>query len=156
MLFLKGGVFQSDATGLVTQKALTILRNVGVVKYWSGNGSSRREIAATIPTPDLDGVLIDEATREDASRIYSAFKSYFDVNFPMHELTNCFSCLNLEATLTWAQRRGLLNAMADHESLSSDECWLLVCINSNSIYEHTLTLFFRSTHTAPDLFVNRN
>jgi hypothetical protein len=114
ILFLKGGVFQSDATGLVTQKALAIIRGIGTVKFWSGYGSTKREIAATIPMPDFHDGVIDATTREDAARVYNVFKSFFDANFPAHELTNCYSCLDLEASLTWTQRRALLKPLCEH------------------------------------------
>jgi hypothetical protein len=127
VLFDKGGVFLPDAVGLATQKAIRFLRQVGVVRYYVGAGSTRREVAATVPVPQsLDQ---DEVAQQDARQIHGVFKSFFDVNFPMYELTNSYSCLHLDAPLSWSQREKLFKSIALHESLDAEASWPPACIS---------------------------
>lgn len=126
VLFERGGVFLPDAVGLATQKVFQFLKRLGVVRYFVGAGATRREVAATVPVPSsLDQ---DEIAQQDAKQVHSIFKSFFDVNFPMYELTNCYSCFDLDAPLSWSQREKLFKSIALHESLDADESWQLVCI----------------------------
>jgi hypothetical protein len=122
VLFRQGGAFLSDATGLVTQKAVNALQNLKVVRYFIGFGQSRKEQAASVPLPPSDQ-LFGPAERKAAQDIFEVFKSFFDVNFPSYEIVNCYSCFDLEVPLSWSQRKDLLTALAGHEGLAPEVCW---------------------------------
>ena len=133
VLFARGGAFLPEAVGLVTQKVVSALKQVPVVKYYVGFGPSRRLCAAAVPLPET-GELFGPAEKQAAQDVYAVFKSFFDVNFPNYELTNCYSCLDLESDISWSQREALLRAIAVHEGLPPDACWLLNCIQKYFLY----------------------
>ena len=129
MLFSRGGVFLASAAGLVTQKAYTALKNIGVIKYHVGPPSHRREVAAAVPIPQ-DPISDDAANplRQSATEIYKVFKAFFDVNFPLYELTNCYAAFDLDSSLTWSQRETFVKALCAHEKLDADLCWSRACV----------------------------
>ena len=122
VLFRQGGAFLSDAAGLVTQKAIQALQKLKVIRYVVGFGHARKEQAASVPLPPLDQ-LFGPAEQQAAQDIFQVFKGFFEVNFPYYEIVNCYSCFDLEATLSWSQRKDLLAALAVHEGLAPEMCW---------------------------------
>lgn len=124
MLFDKGGVFLPDVSGLVVSKAARAIERIGVLTYTVGHGSGSRKVAASIPQP-TDPELA--SLKQDARNIYVQFKAFFDVNFPLYELTNAYSFMDFDAKLNWADREKLMAAVAIHEKLDPKVCWQLVC-----------------------------
>ena len=63
--------------------------------------------------------------------LHSAF---FAAQFPGFEQMNAYSAFDLEKTLTWEQRRELMNIVASQEKVPQEDLWTL---NSK-----TLAVFF--------------
>jgi hypothetical protein len=128
VLFSKGGIFLPEASGSVTRTALEVIKKTGVVTYYVGHGGNMKAVPASIPMPSGSAQEFDEPVQKACQSIYSAFRSFLDVNYPLHELVNAFACFDLEASLTWPQRQKLFNALAVHERLPAEESWSRSCI----------------------------
>ena len=115
-------MFLESSTGLVTRRCYDILKQIDIVQYYVGFGSTRRSVIASIPLPD-ESLENQTAARETALKIHQVFEAYFDTNFPMYELTNSYACLDLESSISWGERQTLLRALALHESVPPDDCW---------------------------------
>ena len=68
-----------------------------------------------------------------AEESWKLSESCMRATFPAHEQINAHAALNLEAKLSWAQRKELVYALAVHEGLPKDDLWYL---GGNSIAFH--------------------
>lgn len=61
--------------------------------------------------------------------IHDLAAKFFKTQFPDHEHTNSFAALDLEAELSWSQRKTLVHALAVQEGIPKDELWCLDCVS---------------------------
>ena len=114
-MFRRRGVLEESAEGLLTQKALRYVRDIGPITWWD----SGRQVVGAFTAPsmqELEGL---------AEQIFLMAQSGMAAAFPAHEHVNAYAALDLEARLTWPQRRELVHALAVHEGLPKEDLWLL-------------------------------
>ena len=119
VMFLKHGVLAAAGKDTLTQKALQIMQDTGVLHYWEGS----RQVAGAFSKPhraDLESHSL---------AIHDLAAKFFKTQFPDHEHTNSFAALDLEAELSWSQRKTLVHALAVQEGIPKDELWCLDCVS---------------------------
>ena len=116
LLLQEQGVFVQEAAGnLLTQKMLKYVKEAAPVEWMEGP----RQVVGTFTSPD------EAALEAHAKTIYELAESGIHAMFPAHEHVNAYSALNLQATLTWPQRKDLVHALAAQEGVPKEDVWLL-------------------------------
>lgn len=116
VMFRNEAVLQDTAQDMMTQKVLQTISDIGVVQYRDGP----RTVSASIPVPANKMEML----KQHCQKVWSVFRAFFESNFPGHEVVNCYAALDLEADLTWSQRREFIYALARHEDLPEADVWL--------------------------------
>ncbi|CAE7948966.1 unnamed protein product [Symbiodinium sp. KB8] len=111
LLFKDEGIFHAAAGDTLLQKALAGLHSLGPLRWFEGS----REVVASVEHPDVN-VL------KDFSRsLYDLMSASFEAFFPNHDHVNAFAALDLEAGLTWPERKNLVEVLASHEKLAGSD-----------------------------------
>ncbi|CAE7759380.1 unnamed protein product, partial [Symbiodinium necroappetens] len=118
LLFKDEGIFHAAAGDTLLQKALAGLHSLGPLRWSEGS----REVVASVEHPDVN-VL------KDFSRsLYDLMSASFEAFFPNHDHVNAFAALDLEAGLTWPERKNLVEVLASHEKVCKTQLWPLGCV----------------------------
>lgn len=113
VLFKDRGIFAGDQT--YTQKTCANLASIGAIRYQEG----KSERVGAIPQGSMEELYPVCRTIAD---VHSAF---FAAHFPGFEQMNAYSAFDLETTLTWEQRRELMNIVASQEKVPPEDLWTL-------------------------------
>ena len=116
VMFRDEAVLQDTARNTMTQKVLQTISDIGIIQYRDGP----RTVSASIPVPANKMEML----KQSCQKVWAVFNSFFESNFPGHEVVNCYAALDLEADLTWAQRKDFIYALARHEDLPEADVWL--------------------------------
>ena len=137
VLFKDRGIFAGDQT--YTQKTCANLASIGAIRYQEG----KSERVGAIPQGSMEELYPVCRTIAD---VHSAF---FAAHFPGFEQMNAYSAFDLETTLTWEQRRELMNIVASQEKVPPEDLWTLssktlaVCFFAiYLLHIYTLTVVF--------------
>ena len=76
---------------------------------------------------------------KDFSRsLYDLMSASFEAFFPNHDHVNAFAALDLEAGLTWPDRKNLVEVLASYEKVCKTQLWPLLA--SGKHYEFSCAL----------------
>ena len=120
VLLFDGAIFLYASEGTLVHAALSAIRGRHVFYRGSGPTDDLKVIAMGWPAP---GDLRRNGPIQRAKAFYDMFAAFFDANFPMHSIQNCFAAFDLDAQLSLADRRVLLQALAERSGLDAKACW---------------------------------